>query len=69
MAQSSTTDAQASARRGHGNPWLTLLAVALGVMMVLLDGTVVAIANPVIGVGSAPRSGRAATADAPAHVG
>ncbi|RJL22816.1 DHA2 family efflux MFS transporter permease subunit [Bailinhaonella thermotolerans] len=35
-------------RRGHGHPWLTLLAVALGVIMVMLDGTVVAIANPAI---------------------
>src|SRR6202034_2945060 len=31
------------------NRWLTLLAVALGVVMVGLDGTVVAIANPYIG--------------------
>jgi EmrB/QacA subfamily drug resistance transporter len=45
------------ARRGHGlrglrslrgNPVLTLLAVALGVMMVALDGTIVAVANPAI---------------------
>src|SRR5947209_4928378 len=36
------------ARPGHGHPWLTLLAVALGVMMVGLDATVVAIANPAI---------------------
>ncbi|MEV4561171.1 MFS transporter [Kitasatospora sp. NPDC049285] len=35
-----------SSLRGH--PWLTLLTVAVGVMMVALDGTVVAIANPVI---------------------
>ncbi|WP_329255407.1 MFS transporter [Actinoallomurus sp. NBC_01490] len=35
-------------RRGHGNPWLTLVAVALGVIMVTLDTTVVAIANPAI---------------------
>jgi EmrB/QacA subfamily drug resistance transporter len=34
-------------RRGH--PWLTLISVALGVIMVGLDGSVVAIANPVIG--------------------
>ncbi|GAB3671052.1 MFS transporter [Actinocorallia lasiicapitis] len=32
-----------------GRPGLTLLAVALGVIMVTLDGTVVAIANPSIG--------------------
>jgi EmrB/QacA subfamily drug resistance transporter len=32
----------------RGNPALTLLAVALGVIMVALDGTVVAVANPTI---------------------
>ncbi len=32
--------------RGQGSPWPTLVAVALGVVMVALDGTVVAIANP-----------------------
>ncbi|MCO5991864.1 MFS transporter [Actinoallomurus sp. WRP9H-5] len=37
-----------SGRAGHGHPWLTLLAVALGVMMVGLDATVVSIANPAI---------------------
>jgi len=36
-------------RRGHGHPWLALLAVSLGLMMVMLDATVVAIANPAIG--------------------
>src|SRR4051794_19783069 len=35
-----------SSRQGH--PWLTLLSVSLGVIMVMLDGTVVSIANPVI---------------------
>jgi EmrB/QacA subfamily drug resistance transporter len=35
-------------RAGHGHPWLTLVAVALGVMMVGLDATVVTIANPAI---------------------
>ncbi|MEU8529380.1 MULTISPECIES: MFS transporter [Streptomyces] len=38
--------AQAKGLRGH--PWLTLFAVAVGVMMVALDGTIVAIANPAI---------------------
>ncbi|MCW2947299.1 MAG: tetracenomycin resistance and export protein [Actinoallomurus sp.] len=38
----------ASRRRGVGSPWLTLVAVALGVIMVTLDSTVVAIANPAI---------------------
>ncbi|ARP70046.1 MFS transporter [Streptomyces pluripotens] len=33
----------------RGQPWLTLLTVAVGVMMVALDGTIVAIANPAIG--------------------
>ncbi|MER7399871.1 MFS transporter [Streptomyces sp. NPDC000151] len=36
-------------RRGlRGHPWLTLFSVAIGVMMVALDGTIVAIANPAI---------------------
>ncbi|HEY0808463.1 MAG TPA: MFS transporter [Pseudonocardiaceae bacterium] len=35
-------------RRGYGNPWLTLIAVAFGVTMVGLDATVVSIANPAI---------------------
>ncbi|GAA2523195.1 MULTISPECIES: MFS transporter [Streptomyces] len=33
--------------RGHS--WFTLITVAVGVMMVALDGTIVAIANPAIG--------------------
>jgi EmrB/QacA subfamily drug resistance transporter len=37
-------------RRGHGHAWLALLAVSLGLMMVMLDATVVAIANPAIGL-------------------
>src|ERR1019366_5051061 len=36
------------ARRWRGNPTLTLLAVAVGVMMVALDGNIVAVANPAI---------------------
>ncbi|MFI8945507.1 MFS transporter [Streptomyces sp. NPDC053750] len=36
----------AAGLRGH--PWLTLVTVAVGVMMVALDGTIVAIANPAI---------------------
>src|SRR5882757_9775042 len=32
----------------RGSPGLTLLAAALGVMMVALDGTIVAVANPAI---------------------
>jgi EmrB/QacA subfamily drug resistance transporter len=38
----------ADAQRREGDPWLTLVAVALGVMMVALDGTVVGVANPTI---------------------
>ena len=49
MTQALAARSDAPARRGHGHPWLTLLAVALGVIMVMLDGTVVAIANPAIG--------------------
>lgn len=32
----------------RGRPWLTLITVAVGVMVVALDGTIVAIANPAI---------------------
>ena len=38
--------APAAGLRGH--PWFTLITVAVGVMMVALDGTIVAIANPAI---------------------
>ncbi len=36
-------------RRGLGHPWLTLLAAALGLGMIGLDSTIVAVANPTIG--------------------
>jgi EmrB/QacA subfamily drug resistance transporter len=36
-------------RRLSDNPWLTLVSVALGVIMVGIDGSVVAVANPYIG--------------------
>src|ERR1700744_2934169 len=43
------TGGQGAGRRGlRGNPGLTLISVALGVMMVALDGTIVAVANPSI---------------------
>ncbi|MFC3995371.1 MFS transporter [Nocardiopsis sediminis] len=35
--------------RFRGGPWGTLVAIAFGVMMVALDGTIVAVANPAIG--------------------
>jgi EmrB/QacA subfamily drug resistance transporter len=35
--------------RLRDNPWLTLVSVALGVIMVGIDGSVVAVANPYIG--------------------
>ncbi len=38
----------APARGLRGHPWVTLVTVAVGVMMVALDGTIVAIANPAI---------------------
>ncbi|MFJ9818209.1 MFS transporter [Streptomyces sp. NPDC101151] len=41
-----TESTPATGLRGH--PWLTLITVAVGVMMVALDGTIVAIANPAI---------------------
>ncbi|GGO44496.1 MFS transporter [Streptomyces lasiicapitis] len=40
------TPAPVKGLRGH--PWLTLFSVAIGVMMVALDGTIVAVANPAI---------------------
>ncbi|AYN42987.1 DHA2 family efflux MFS transporter permease subunit [Streptomyces dangxiongensis] len=45
---STALPATAAARR-RANPWLTLCAVAFGLFMVQLDGSVVAIANPAIG--------------------
>ncbi|WP_326700645.1 MFS transporter [Streptomyces sp. NBC_01754] len=45
-------------RNRRGNPWLTLIAVAVGLFMVNLDSSVVAIANPEIG-----RDLKASTAD------
>jgi EmrB/QacA subfamily drug resistance transporter len=45
-APSDPTPGQVRGLRGH--PWFTLLTVAVGVMMVALDGTIVAIANPAI---------------------
>ncbi|MDG9715547.1 DHA2 family efflux MFS transporter permease subunit [Streptomyces sp. DH24] len=45
-----TPPPRGDARRGvRANPWLTLIAVAFGLFMVGLDGSVVAIANPEIG--------------------
>ena len=41
-------DGKRPGRRLRGHPALTLLAVALGVMMVGIDGTIVAVANPSI---------------------
>ncbi|WP_031044907.1 MFS transporter [Streptomyces sp. NRRL F-5650] len=38
----------APAKGWRGHPWVTLVTVAVGVMMVALDGTIVAIANPAI---------------------
>ncbi|GGP56281.1 MFS transporter [Streptomyces abikoensis] len=56
MTRTRTTVAEATPHRKprdgssglRGHPWLTLLSVAIGVMMVALDGTIVAIANPAI---------------------
>jgi EmrB/QacA subfamily drug resistance transporter len=47
-AVSSTPAAPPRGRGLRGNPALTLMAVALGVMMVGIDGTIVAVANPSI---------------------
>ncbi|MEV0147308.1 MULTISPECIES: MFS transporter [unclassified Nonomuraea] len=52
MAHTKAVDAppapESGATGAGSNPWLVLLAVSLGVIMVMLDGTVVGIANPVI---------------------
>ncbi|MGC0382377.1 EmrB/QacA subfamily drug resistance transporter [Streptomyces sp. SAI-129] len=44
-----TPAGSAPAKGWRGHPWVTLVTVAVGVMMVALDGTIVAIANPAIG--------------------
>ncbi|GAB1820734.1 DHA2 family efflux MFS transporter permease subunit [Herbidospora sp. RD11066] len=49
MSQTTALPKEAQGDPAPARPWLTLLAVSLGVIMVMLDGTVVAIANPVIG--------------------
>ncbi|WP_073949728.1 MFS transporter [Streptomyces kebangsaanensis] len=41
--------AQPKSAGRRGNPWLALIAVSFGLLMVQLDGSVVAIANPAIG--------------------
>ncbi|WP_066373350.1 DHA2 family efflux MFS transporter permease subunit [Herbidospora mongoliensis] len=48
MSQTAALPKAAQGDAGPARPWLTLLAVSLGVIMVMLDGTVVSIANPVI---------------------
>ncbi|MFI7497525.1 MFS transporter [Streptomyces sp. NPDC049687] len=45
---SSAPSAGQPGRGLRGHPWFTLITVAVGVMMVALDGTIVAIANPAI---------------------
>ncbi|GAA3371046.1 MFS transporter [Streptomyces sannanensis] len=45
-SQDSPSPTPAGGLRGH--PWFSLFTVAVGVMMVALDGTIVAIANPAI---------------------
>jgi EmrB/QacA subfamily drug resistance transporter len=44
-----TTSPTTLRQRLSDNPWLTLVSVALGVIMVGIDGSVVAVANPYIG--------------------
>jgi hypothetical protein len=48
-ARHARTGAPREKRKGlRGSPGWTLLAAALGVMMVALDGTIVSVANPAI---------------------
>ncbi|GAA0942771.1 MFS transporter [Nonomuraea longicatena] len=51
MANTKTVGSPPSSEGGAsvGNPWLTLLAVSLGVIMVMLDGTVMGVAAPKMG--------------------
>ncbi|MFF9215968.1 MFS transporter [Streptomyces viridosporus] len=48
-APATAASAQPGSTRFRGNPWLALIAVSFGLLMVQLDGSVVAIANPAIG--------------------
>ncbi|GAA4967054.1 MFS transporter [Actinoplanes utahensis] len=48
MSSATSTETPAPTGR-RGNPWLSLIAVAFGLFMVGLDGSVVSIANPEIG--------------------
>jgi EmrB/QacA subfamily drug resistance transporter len=48
MAATASPDKPRASVANQGDPWLTLAAVSLGVMMVGLDGTVVSVANPTI---------------------
>jgi len=55
VATVSTRASAGRRRRMRGSPALTLLAVAVGVMMVGLDGTIVAVANPCCSASACPR--------------
>ncbi len=48
MTDKAPDEIRAPRKSLRGHPWLTLFSVAIGVMMVALDGTIVAIANPAI---------------------
>ncbi|MFE9171919.1 MFS transporter [Streptomyces kebangsaanensis] len=48
-APATAASAQPKSAGRRGNPWLALIAVSFGLLMVQLDGSVVAIANPAIG--------------------
>lgn len=48
MTVNSAPAASAAAHPAHGNPWFAMVAIALGMIVVLLDGTITAVANPVL---------------------
>ncbi|KRV46528.1 tetracenomycin C resistance and export protein [Wenjunlia vitaminophila] len=48
VADQTPKDVVTGRSRVRGHPWFTLLTVAIGVMMVALDGTIVVVANPAI---------------------
>ncbi|WP_210408019.1 DHA2 family efflux MFS transporter permease subunit [Allokutzneria sp. NRRL B-24872] len=49
MTAASTAPTADATTTPHENPWRSLVVIAFGIMMVALDGTIVAVANPAIG--------------------
>jgi len=45
-----------ASRRSGANPWSALSAMLVGFFMILVDATIVAVANPTIGTNAQPGS-------------